>query len=720
MSYSLGETVAALDGADSSHGSGYSSPRSTPPPYSTPRAATDGGDDPAAPSGAASARAVEQRAGERGSVGSCLSGGLDSTTIVGFMSELLQETRPTPRLCAASSRPSAPCSTADPIDKRESSRDGGRRAPAPTPPTPTPTSPVHRRLRDLRLDQEDPSSADPARLRTVVRHALRARQVTVPAGRAQGERRAIAGYVPYQLRLSAAAARTRQATPCCATRPPPRATCSWPLAPPRLGRGASVPARRAGFFGRASSSRHRPRLRAFQDGPRARTSLQDLLTYSLPCLSLRGPQLDSVQHRGAGVPSSTRSSSTHVLGIAGGQRSCADGWSRWILRAARRARSPRGSSLRRWKVGFTTPAMRSIRHAARRPPACIGLADVPARPYSDGDTVVSAFRACCRGGVESPCSSGAPPTSSCWLRGFVDVSVVLGARRRGGTGRAGRRRPGAPRQHRRGRRRAGCRRCRRRPRARRAPPRPPRPSACWPDSRRTRRSTCSASPATPSSPACPCTPTSSAAATISTISCAARSRSTCGRATSSSWPRSPSPPARPQLRSRRDPPDARSPRSSARPSTKTPHGIGLGIPETMQLAIDEAGAPRIVAAAAVSAAGEVVGKRGLFYKVAGATWRPSTAPPGTRCRRTTPTPSWAPPTRTASRRTWRTCSAMPPAGASSSSSSTPTTSRRRCSAPRRAPTAPSPSASCATTRWGRATSTPVCVLRPLGPLPSQS
>ena len=39
--------------------------------------------------------------------------------------------------------------------------------------------------------------------------------------------------------------------------------------------------------------------------------------------------------------------------------------------------------------------------------------------------------------------------------------------------------------------------------------------------------------------------------------------------------------------------------------TQTPHGIGLGIPETMQLAIDEAGAPRIVAAAAASAAGKV-------------------------------------------------------------------------------------------------------------------
>ena len=56
----------------------------------------------------------------------------------------------------------------------------------------------------------------------------------------------------------------------------------------------------------------------------------------------------------------------------------------------------------------------------------------------------------------------------------------------------------------------------------------------------------------------------------------------------------------------------------SRSVTKTPHGIGLGIPETMQLAIDEAGAPRILAAAAASAAGKAVGKRGLFYRVAGA------------------------------------------------------------------------------------------------------
>lgn len=50
---------------------------------------------------------------------------------------------------------------------------------------------------------------------------------------------------------------------------------------------------------------------------------------------------------------------------------------------------------------------------------------------------------------------------------------------------------------------------------------------------------------------------------------------------------------------------------------RTPYGIGLGSPWTMQLAINEAGLPRIVLAAAASAAGKVLGRRGWFYRVAG-------------------------------------------------------------------------------------------------------
>ncbi|WP_163573882.1 hypothetical protein [Fodinicola feengrottensis] len=50
---------------------------------------------------------------------------------------------------------------------------------------------------------------------------------------------------------------------------------------------------------------------------------------------------------------------------------------------------------------------------------------------------------------------------------------------------------------------------------------------------------------------------------------------------------------------------------------KTPYGIGLGSPWTMQLALQEAGLPRILVASAAGAAGKVIGRRGLFYQVAG-------------------------------------------------------------------------------------------------------
>ena len=50
---------------------------------------------------------------------------------------------------------------------------------------------------------------------------------------------------------------------------------------------------------------------------------------------------------------------------------------------------------------------------------------------------------------------------------------------------------------------------------------------------------------------------------------------------------------------------------------KLPTGVGLSSPWTMQLAIQEAGLPRILLAAAVSAVGKVIGKRGWFYRVAG-------------------------------------------------------------------------------------------------------
>lgn len=50
---------------------------------------------------------------------------------------------------------------------------------------------------------------------------------------------------------------------------------------------------------------------------------------------------------------------------------------------------------------------------------------------------------------------------------------------------------------------------------------------------------------------------------------------------------------------------------------KTPYGIGLGMPETMEMALRECGTPRILLAAAVAAVTKQFGRTGDFYRVAG-------------------------------------------------------------------------------------------------------
>lgn len=50
---------------------------------------------------------------------------------------------------------------------------------------------------------------------------------------------------------------------------------------------------------------------------------------------------------------------------------------------------------------------------------------------------------------------------------------------------------------------------------------------------------------------------------------------------------------------------------------RTPVGIGLGSPETMQLAIEEVGVIRILIASGIGFLGKLVGVRGLFYRIAG-------------------------------------------------------------------------------------------------------
>lgn len=50
---------------------------------------------------------------------------------------------------------------------------------------------------------------------------------------------------------------------------------------------------------------------------------------------------------------------------------------------------------------------------------------------------------------------------------------------------------------------------------------------------------------------------------------------------------------------------------------KTPYGIGLAMPETMEMALVECGVLRILFAAVCSAVCKIFGKRGVFYNIAG-------------------------------------------------------------------------------------------------------
>jgi len=71
--------------------------------------------------------------------------------------------------------------------------------------------------------------------------------------------------------------------------------------------------------------------------------------------------------------------------------------------------------------------------------------------------------------------------------------------------------------------------------------------------------------------------------------------------------------------------------------TKTPIGIGLGIPETMEMALRECGVLRILFAAAVSFVTKLFGRKGDFYRIAGYKASsidgptPNTLPPYNRC-----------------------------------------------------------------------------------------
>ena len=188
----LGETAAA---------GGAAAPGALAAPlesaaYWTPVLSTDGGDDPA-DFRRRFRESVERRLVSEVPVGSCLSGGLDSTTIVSFMSELLKEDVPDAASLRGQLKTFSAVFDGDPIDEREYIETAVESTGADT----TYTNPTSHEfigeLRDFVWHQEEPIvSTGPYAQWCVMRSARE--QVTVLLD-GQGGDELIAGYVPYQL-----------------------------------------------------------------------------------------------------------------------------------------------------------------------------------------------------------------------------------------------------------------------------------------------------------------------------------------------------------------------------------------------------------------------------------------------------------------------------------------------------------------------------------------
>ena len=411
----LGETAGARDGA----AAGLLAAPLPSIPYWTPKLTTDGGDDPA-DFRRRFRESVERRLVSEVPVGSCLSGGLDSTTIISFMSELLQEDVPDAASLRGQLKTFSAVFDGDPIDEREYIEVAVESTGADTTYTNPTSHEFIAELRDFVWHQEEPIvSTGPYAQWCVMRSARE--QVTVLLD-GQGGDELIAGYVPYQLvylrqlRKEGKYAELRKEA--AASR-----DVLWPLAKRRIKqRRRQLPTRkllRQSFLARTTD----PGYGRSQSDLKERL-LQDLLTYSLPCLLRyedRNSMAFSIESR---VPYLDQEFVDHILSLPE-DAIVREGWSRWILREALAGTLPEKIRRRRWKVGFTTPEMRWIK--ARRA-AFTSLYQSPsfqARPYWEGNAVVSAFRACCRGEVEESMFFWRAANVELWLREFVDRSVVL-------------------------------------------------------------------------------------------------------------------------------------------------------------------------------------------------------------------------------------------------------------------------------------------------------
>ncbi|HEX3454586.1 MAG TPA: asparagine synthase (glutamine-hydrolyzing), partial [Gaiellaceae bacterium] len=369
-------------------------------------------------------RSVERRLVADVPVGTCLSGGIDSSSIVKVSHELLAAHVPDATSLGDHMKTFSIVYDGDPIDER-AYMDAVLEEVDATPAFAEPTSEAFvRELDRVVYHQDEPIvSTGPYAQWCVMR--LARPSVTVLLN-GQGGDELLAGYVPYQYVYLRELLRRRRLRAF--------ATEAWesrdvlrPLVKRRLwDRRHALPITpmlRPEFTAGLAP----PKFQRSQDDLKRRL-VADLQTFSLPSLLRyedRNSMAFSIESR---LPFLDQELVDWVLQLPS-EAIVHRGWRRAILRDGLKGVLTEKVRTRRWKVGFTTPETRWLR--ARRA-VVQGLFRSPqftSRPYWDADAIADAFDRFCAGDVEPSQIFWRAINTEIWLRVFFapDGSTRRGA-----------------------------------------------------------------------------------------------------------------------------------------------------------------------------------------------------------------------------------------------------------------------------------------------------
>ena len=356
--------------------------------YWQPRLGTRGTASPEA-FGAIFRKAIARRLVADVPVGACLSGGLDSSSIVSVLSDLLRGQSADTASLGGRVQTFSAVFDGDAIDERAFIEEEVRASGATTDYV-RPTAPDFlREVTDLVWFQEEPQvSTGPYAQWCVLREAARHVRVVLDG---QGGDELLAGYVPYHLvylrqllserRFGAAIGEAWAAR-----------DLLWPLV-----------ARRRREPGRDAEWRRllRPEFLASVHPARDNRSpnrlkqrlLQDLTTYSLPAL-LRYEDRNSMAHSiESRVPWLDPELVEALLSLPE-DAIIHGGWNRSVLRRAMAGTLPERIRTRRWKVGFTTPEARWLFRQRATWQSLFRSPLFATRKYWDAPQVARAFAEC--------------------------------------------------------------------------------------------------------------------------------------------------------------------------------------------------------------------------------------------------------------------------------------------------------------------------------------